>query len=84
MNTNIPYNQGQIVSAARAVLFVYEAVCKADSDKFEILNTLLDTHIIEMLRLLNNTTQLRNDWGDHIQLAMMLIYMAEGYLHSTE
>lgn len=84
MNNKIPYNQGQIVGAATALLNVYALLTAVRNDHLkDALVRVMGTHKQELVRLIDNQMQIHNDWGDPVQLAGLIVFMAEGYRSSA-
>lgn len=79
MDMSNNYLRGQLVSAAQALLLIYNMVTTNKGDDSTLLEA-LDRQEKELLRLLDNAIGFRNDWGDSIQLAGALILMGEGYI----
>ncbi len=72
----IQQTQGQILGAAHALLLAHKAALSTCRDSYcQIVNP----HINELRRLLDNTMSLRNDWGDPIQLAGLIVFIHEGF-----
>lgn len=66
---NIPFEQGQLVATAHAVLRAFESFRKNDDhDAYQV-------HVDELKRLIGNAFQMRNDLGDEIQLCHIILLM---------
>lgn len=85
MSTNDPFVQGQLVSAAQAVLIAHRHMVDLGkkSRPLDVVNELQDRLVAEMLRLADNTITFRNDWGDPVQLAALIVFLGEGYVPSV-
>ena len=70
------FERGRIIQAASAVLGLHAALLRGE-DVPGYLEKQFDD---ELLRLINNELQLRNNWGNPVQLAMLIILMTEGYV----
>lgn len=70
----------RIIQAAQTVVLMYgiykrQAIYNETCD-----NEMFEAACAEMIRLLNNEIQFRNDWGDPVQLAYAIILTNEGYV----
>jgi hypothetical protein len=66
---NIPFEQGQLVATARAVLRAFEMFRKNDDhDAYQM-------HVEELKRLIGNAFQMRTELGDEIQLCHLILLM---------
>lgn len=66
---NIPFEQGQLVATARAVLRAFENFRKNDDhDAYQ-------AHVEELKRIVGNAFQFRTDIGDEIQLCHIILLM---------
>ena len=70
------YERGQIVQAAQAILKLHSALLRSDYVSTEVEKRFDN----ELIRLMDNQLQLRNNWGDLIQLSMLIILLTEGYV----
>lgn len=78
---SVDFQRGELVGAARAVLTAYRFLARTEpgADAGNAL-CMLDELLAELIRLAGNSLQLRNDYGDSIQLAVLVIFMADGYV----
>jgi hypothetical protein len=81
MRPTVDFSRGEFVGAARALLTTYMAL-KAEAhsstdnpDKIVVLDELMESYTRELIRLIGNAFQLRNELGDPVQLSLLILYM---------
>lgn len=69
--------RGQLVGVARSLLLVYRPLTSTPTDDSElrIRGAVLDQLAAELHRLIGNAFQFRNDIGDPVQLALLILFM---------
>lgn len=70
--------QGQILQAAYSVYVTYKRIEKSPNNS--VLDEVFKTLEAELIRLLNNQCEYRNDWGDTVQLSKAIILLSDGYI----
>ena len=70
------YERGQIVQAAQAILELHSALLRSDYVSTEVEKRFDN----ELIRLMDNQLQIRNAWGDLVQLSMLIVFLTEGYV----
>jgi hypothetical protein len=86
-NTTTDFARGQLLGAAGAVLTAYDHLNQVSGrtkqDVIDHAAHQLQIHSEELVRLCNNQIQIRNDWGDTIQLAGLVVLLTDGYISSA-
>lgn len=70
----------RIIQAAQTVVLMYGIYKRQVIDNVTCGDEMFKAACAEMIRLLNNEIQFRNDWGDPVQLAYAIILTNEGYV----
>lgn len=78
--TNQEKQAQRIIQAAQTVVRMYRIYKRQVIDNVTCDDEMFNATCAEMIRLLNNEIQFRNDWGDPVQLAYAIILTNEGYV----